>query len=113
MDGNLKEINMETQYDIFDKKIKVYLRKGIDLKVYEDILDLTTDRPFLLGYFKRLKVEKNFIVDYFPKGLDILFVDHREINNFNRLTPKEQLKEVRIIPYQDVVSYEVLLKQVI
>lgn len=104
---------METQYDIFDKKIKVYLRKGINLKSYEDIIDLTTDRPFLLGYLKRLTVNENLIVNYYPKETDLLFVDHREINNFNRLTPRQQLKEVITIPYQDVISYEVLLKQVI
>jgi hypothetical protein len=104
---------METQYDIFDKKIKVYLRKGINLEPYEHIIDLTTVRPFLLGYLKRLRVEENLTKNYYPKGTDLLFVDHREINNFNSLTPRQQLKEVITIPYQDVVSYEVLLKQVI
>jgi len=104
---------METQYDIFNKKIKVYLRKGMNFKLYEDIIDLTTDRPFLLGYLKRLTVNENLIKNHYPKGTDLLFVDHREINNFNRLTPRQQLKEVKTIPYQDVISYEVLLKQVI
>ena len=104
---------METQYDIFDKKVMVYLRKGINLERYEHIIDLTTDRPFLLGYLIRLTVEQNFTKNYYPKGTDLLFVDHREINNFTKLTPRQQLKEVITIPYQDVTSYEVMLKQVI
>jgi hypothetical protein len=58
-------------------------------------------------------VEQNFTKNYYPKGTDLLFVDHREINSFTKLTPRQQLKEVITIPYQDVTSYEVMLKQVI
>jgi hypothetical protein len=100
---------MEIQYDIFNKQIKVYLKKGINITPYKDIIDLTTDKPFLFGYFKRITIEKGAKLLHYPEeGKELLFVDHKEINEFNNLTKENQLAKVIRIPFGDVISFEVL-----